>query len=190
MYREICLGLVVALLLGGCVRKSAPPKAPPAKVQKAPAKPVPTSAPRAPAQAVAPKPAVVALSPTEARDPVTVARRLLDALAGGQYDQAAALCTPDKLTARGLAQMCLAFQVDQAAVAQGWAGSKQAVVVTNLVPVKQGAIAGAMWTLQLVPAEEGRWYICAIECLPDEPAVDKYLATFRVAEPDAKSLPL
>jgi hypothetical protein len=188
MCREICLGLAVALLLGGCVRKSPPPKTPPAKVQKAPAKSVPARAPKAPEPAVAPKPAVAALSATEARDPVAVARWFLTALTGGKYNQAAALCTPDKLTARGLAQMSLAFQMDQATVAQVWAGSRQAVAVTNLVPLKQGPLTGALWALQLVTADEGHWRIRAIDYFPDAPTADKYLATFREAEPDAKPL--
>jgi len=190
MHREICLVLVTALLLCGCVRRSVPPKAPPAKEQKAPAKPAQSSVPKVPERAVAPKPPVPALSPTEARDPVAVARRFLDAVAAGEYDRAVALCVPDKFTAQGFAQMNLAFQMDKAAIAQVWAGSQQAAVVTDLVPTKQGAVAAALWGLKLVRAEEGCWRIRDVDVLPDLQAVEQYLALFCEAEPDAKSIPL
>jgi hypothetical protein len=151
---------------------------------------VQASAPKVPERPVAPKPPVAALSPTEVKDPVAVARQFLDAVAAGEYDRAVALCVPDKFAAQGFAQMNLAFQMDKAAIAQVWAGSKQAAVVTDLIPTKQGAVAGALWGLKLVSAEEGRWRIREMDFLPDPQAVDKYLAMFREAEPDAKSIQL
>lgn len=197
MYREICLVLVVALLLGGCVRKQTPPQAKTAKTQQTPAGPVKTAAPKttkAPQTSKSvetPKPSTssTATAPVEAGHPiVAVARQFLHAVGAGDAGRAIALCTSDKVAAQGLAQMNLAFQMDQADVTQAWLGAKRAAVITNFIPTKQGSVAGAWWSLSLVAAEEGRWRISEMSFLPDESTVEKYLAAFRAAEPNAKSI--
>ncbi len=196
MYRQMCLVLVLTLCGSGCGRKSAPPQTQTAQTnkqtaqaRKTPAMAAPTRAPQVSEQVVAPRPAVV-ISPTEAKDPVEASRLLLQAITTAQYDRAVALCVPGKFTAPGFKQMALAFQMDKAFLGQACVGSKVAAVVTDFVPTKQGAVAGAVWGLKLVPTEGGHWSVRDMDFLPHQEAADQYLATFREGEPDAKSVPL
>lgn len=189
MYRQMCLVLVLVLFGSGCGRKSTPPQAQTSKANQTPAAAVPTRAPEASGQAVAPQPAV-AVSPTEAKDPVAASRLFLRAITTAQYDQAVALCVPGKFTAQGFKQMALTFQMDKAFLGQACVGSKVAAVVTDFVPTKRGAVAGAIWGLKLVPAEGGHWSVRDMDFLPDQAAADQYLALFRDGEPDAKPVPL
>jgi hypothetical protein len=187
MCRETCLVLVLVLLGGGCGRKSPPPQAQTAQTKKAPAARAPQVSRKA--APVAPQPAVV-INPADAKDPVVAARLFLQAVATAQYDGAVALCVPGKFTAQAFRQMALTFQMDKALLGQVWVGSKVAAAVTDLVPTKQGAVAGAVWGLKLVPTEGGHWSVRDMDFLPNQQAADKYLATFREDEPDAKSVPL
>lgn len=192
MCRRMCLVLVLILCGGGCGRKSTPPQAPMPKTGKtsqAPAARTPTRAAQVPQKDVAPQPPVV-ISPTEAKDPVAAARLFLHAITTAQYDRAVALTVPGKFTAQGFMRMALTFQMEKAFLNQAWAGSKVAAVVTDLVPTKQGAVAGAVWGLKLVPTEGGHWSVRDMDVLPNGEAADKYLAAFREGEPDAKSVPL
>jgi hypothetical protein len=191
MCRETYLVLILILLGGGCGRKSAPPQAQTARASKAPTARAPSRAPQVSqkAAAVALQPAVV-INPAEAKDPVGAARLFLQAIATAQYDGAVALCVPGKFTAQGFRGMALTFQMDKASLGQAWAGGKVAAVVTGFVPTKQGTVAGAVWGLKLVPAEGGHWSIRDVDFLPNQQAVDKYLAAFREGEPDARSIPL
>jgi hypothetical protein len=189
MCRKMCLAVVLILLGGGCGRKSTPPQTQTLKTNKTPAATAPTRAPQVSPKAVAPAPAV-AISPADAKDPVAASRLFLKAITTAQYDQAVALCVPGKFTAQGFKQMALTFQMDKAFLGQVWAGSKVAAAVTDFVPTKQGTVAGAIWALKLVPGEGGHWSVRDVDFLPNQESADKYLATFREGEPDAKSVPL
>jgi hypothetical protein len=191
MCRETCLVLILVVWGGGCGRKSPPPQAQTDQTKKASAARAPTRVPQVSqkAAAVAPQPAVV-INPAEAKDPVAAARLFFQAVSTAQYDGAVALCVPGKFTAQGFRGMALTFQMDKASLGQVWVGSKVAAVVTDLVPTKQGAVAGAVWGLKLVPTEGGHWSVRDMDFLPNQEAADKYLAMFREGEPDAKSVPL
>jgi hypothetical protein len=90
----------------------------------------------------------------------------------------------------GFKRMTLIFQMDKAFLGQACVGSKVAAVVTDFVPTRQGAVAGTIWGLKLVPAAGGHWSVRDMDFLPNQESADKYLATFREGEPDAKSVPL
>lgn len=189
MYRRMCLVLVLILFGGGCGRKNTPPQVQTAKTNKAPKVAAPTRAPQVSEKAVTPEPAVT-IGPTEAKDPVAAARLFLQAITTAQYDRAVALCVPGKFTAQAFKQMALTFQMDKAFLGQACAGSKVAAIVTDFVPTKRGAVAGAILGLKLVPAEGEHWSVRDMDFLPNQEAADKYLATFREGEPDAKPVPL
>lgn len=179
MGRCVCLIVLIVLAACGCTQRDAEPEAPTAEAEAPVSEAVQqVEEPQAPP---APPPVV------EARHPiVVVVREFLAVVASGDFKRAIDLGVPKTFTTQGLIGFNQTFLLDQADVAQAWLGTEQSVVVTNMIPTRQGSQAA--WGFALIATETDQWRIRDAAFLPDQNAIDGYLAAFRGVEPDAEAI--
>jgi len=185
MYRVVTMALTVGLFLLGCTRREDASAPEPGREEQAPSHSV--EAETEPQASTTPGPAMPLAPPAESDHlAVTVAYDFLKAVAAGQYNAALALSSQG-VTAEALAQIHDTFQMDKAGFGQAWLGAEQVCVITSSVPTRDDS-ATVVWGLALVRSGQDGWRIRDVDFLRGQEAIDRYLAQFHEAEPEAQPL--
>ena len=113
---------------------------------------------------------------------VTIVREFLMAIDGGDYDRAIELGTPNEFKREGLVKVNEAFDFDKTEITEAFVGYENAAVLTNSIP---GPSSTGQFGYSLLK-NENRWLIRDVDWLPNNEAVEKWLAGFKGVEPSAK----
>ena len=115
---------------------------------------------------------------------VLVVREFLKAIESGDYDRAIGLGTSGKVKREGLVEVGKSFDWGKADIAEALVGGANAAVLTQRLAASEAAKPG-QFGFHLV-SDRDRWLIRDVDFLPDDQAVEKWLADFRRLEPDAR----
>ena len=113
---------------------------------------------------------------------VSTVREFLKAIDGGDYDRAIGLGTPNEFKREGLVKVNEAFDFDKTEITEAYVGSKNAAVLINSITGPSGTGQFGYSLLK----NGNRWLIRDVDWLPNNEAVQKWLAGFEGVEPNAK----
>jgi len=113
---------------------------------------------------------------------VSIVREFLKAIDGGDYDRAIGLGTPNEFKREGLVKVNEAFDFDKTEIAKAFVGYENAAVLMNSITTPTGT---GQFGYSLVKSDN-RWLIRDVDMLPNNEAVQKWLAGFERVEPTAK----
>jgi hypothetical protein len=127
-------------------------------------------------------------------DAVTITGDLYRLVAAEDYDRAAPLVVPERFPQGKLEKMLELLKLDGVAPERASAGRENVAVITSVIPPRDPARGrSGRWgvALRARPAAEVRpgqpgWRIRDFDFLPDDAAVERYLAGFRKANPDTE----
>jgi len=119
---------------------------------------------------------------------VSTVREFLTAIDGGDYDRAIGLGIANEFKREGLVKVNEAFELEKAEVIKAYVGNKNAAVLTNAIPT-QTPVQTVQFGYSLVENSD-RWLIRDVDLLPNNKAVQQWLAGFKSVEPTAKRLVL
>ena len=122
-------------------------------------------------------------APTE-HEVISIVREFLKATVGGDYDRAIGLGTPNEFKREGLVKCSEVFELEKAEVIDAYVGNKNAAVLTNSITV-QTRTQTVQFGFSLIKNGDG-WLIRDLDQLPNNEAVQQWLAGFQSVEPNAK----
>jgi hypothetical protein len=119
---------------------------------------------------------------------ITTTRDFLSAVGTGDFDRAGKLVLPERFPKDKLQKLKDSLVVEGAKVQEAHLGQEQAAVITDAIPPRQeGGGRTGRWGVSLRKQGQG-WLIRDMDFLPNEQAVERYLAGFRKGEPNAEKV--
>ncbi len=128
-----------------------------------------------------PAPTVQSTATTE-HEIVATVREFVKAIDDGEYDHAIGLSTPNEFKREGLVEVNGAFDLAKTEIAEAFAGYENAAVLANPIPGPSGTVQFGY----SLTRNGDHWLIRDVDMLPNNDAVEKWLAGFKGVEPNAK----